>query len=1750
MRALRLFLPILLLVVATAAPAAEPAFVAADLARGAAAYDRIIRARQPKPDAQRAAAALRRARALMRGGAIDAAVPAFEAAIAAGAGTSEAWLALGAAQIGASRPNRQRAQFATYRAYQAAKTNGQRGRALHALARLYETARAFDRALAAMTAAVALIDDRGAQAYYRKLVRAYGFRVTDLRVEADRAAPRIVLEFSHDLATGADANPGDYVRIVPAVKAAFTADGRRLIIGGVANGAGYRVTVARGLLGKGARRTRRVQNFTVRVGDRRPSLGFRGGTYILPSHGGDGLPLISVNVDKAEIAVLRVNDRNLIDQINRGRIAKVLSGYDVDRIVRRTGERVWTGTLTIDGERNKQATTALSTATLFRRRRPGIYIVAAKPAGVKMWRYQDRATQWVLVSNIGLTTFRGADGLHVFARALDSARPIAGLVLRLFARNNTELGSRRTDAKGMASFAPGLLRGGGGRAPAALMAYRVPAVLMGNRGQGDFNFLDLTRPAFDLGDRGVAGRKAPGPVDAYLYTDRGVYRPGETVHLTALVRDDRARALADLPLLLKLIRPDGTEHRRYRLRTSQAGGIGRDLTFAKTDRTGMWSVVAYVDPKGKPVGRARFQLEDFVPERLAFTLAPERKTLVPGVDDPVTLEARYLYGAPAAALATEAELVLRRDRNPYPAFKDYRFGLAQERWQATRRALTVAPTDAEGRTRLVARLDAAPDTSLPLKAVLRVAVLEQGGRATWRSLSLPVRSRARALGIRPLFGDNVVETGQEAGFTAIAVDRDGARVATKDVTFALYRERYDYQWYYRSARWAYKVVIRDRLLDQGPMALAADRPARFARTLDWGRYRLELRDRKSGAATSLRFRVGWFTSGPTAGAAPDKLQVALDKRRYKAGETARVRIRPPFAGEALIAVAGDRLYETRLVTLPREGTVISIPVKADWGSGVYVTATAFRPGDRPGSEKDAAGSGRRGPARAIGLAWLGIDSSPRTLSVAITAPETIRPRRRVAVAVRVTAAAGKVPEAAYVTLAAVDDGILSLTDFKSPAPEDYFFAKRRLAVEIRDHYGRLITGLNGNPGRLRQGGDAAAKRHAGGLDAGAIRPVALFSGIVRLDAEGRARIPFDVPDFNGRLRLMAVAWDAERMGHGVARMTVRDPVVSQVSFARFLAPGDESRLSLRLDNVDGPAGDYRVAFAATGAARIDGAAPRAFALAPGQRRSAAFTLKGVAVGTARITMTLRGPGGFAIARRWGIAVRPAQAVTTRQIISRIAPGATDRLADLPLTDLVPGTARLTVSYSTAPPLGVPALLSALDRYPYGCVEQVTSRALPLLYVGDVARAIGLADSDDRLRERVQGAIDRVLAKQGADGGFGLWSALSDHDPWLSAYAMDFLTQARARDYPVPDFAYRRGLAYLREQVQGLDFRRKELPAVAYALYVLAQARSVPLSSLRYVYASYLYEIPTAVGRAQLGAALAAFGDVERARAAFAAAAETVTRPLGLADYGSPLRDLSARIYLASATASGGKRLPALVAELMARKAQARYTSTQEQAWMLLAARSLIGSGGPLSLAVDGTPLAPRRTPLHMTLDAGRIAAGRTVENRGKSRIWRMVTVTGAPAKALPAAANGMTVERSFYTLDGRPADLGALTRNQVLVAVIHGEATTGLRHKALIVDLLPAGLAIENTRLTHTRKTKDLSWLPRLSRLVHMELRDDRFVAAVDLDKRRPAFTAAYLVRATTPGRYRLPAVLVEDMVRPRYFARQALGRIVISAPQ
>jgi uncharacterized protein YfaS (alpha-2-macroglobulin family) len=1615
----------------------------------------------------------------------------------------------------------ERASTAAYIAYQRAGNAADEADALAVLGRALSERKLWRPALDSLRMSLDMREVADVRGSYEKLRDEHGFRLMDYSVDSDAASPRACFQFSEELAKRTDFAP--FLALAGTDKPALTSEGKQLCVDGLKHGERYNINLRAGLPSTVKETLPKSAEFNVYVRDRKPFVRFTGRAYVLPRTGQRGIPLVSVNTPAATVNVFRIGDRNLINTVIDSDFQRSLNRYELSSLGGERGVKVWSGELATATTLNQDVTTAFPVDSALGDLQPGVYVMTAAPKTPGSDDDSQLATQWFIVSDLGITAFSGNDGIHVFVNSLASTDAVAKAEVRLIARNNEILATRKTDDSGHALFEAGLARGEGGLSPAML-------TVTGEK--TDYAFLSLKSSAFDLSDRGVKGREVPVGADAFVYAERGVYRSNETVFLTALLRDGQGNALTGGPLTLVIERPDGVEFRRAVLADQGAGGRSLSVPLNSAVPTGTWRVRAFTDPKGSAVGETTFMVEDYVPDRIEFDLTSKDKLIKAEAPVELKVDGHFLYGAPASGLRLEGDLLVAPAAERQ-GFAGYQFGVADEETTSNERTPieNLPEADANGVATFPVSLAKQPTSTRPQEAQIFIRMAEAGGRAVERKLVLPVAPAVAMIGVKPLFGDKSVPEGDKAAFDVIFASPDGKTLARDGLRYELLKLESRYQWYRQNSYWEYEPVKSTTRVADGDLTIAADQPARITLSPQPGRYRLDVKsDEADGPVTSVQFDVGWYSDGSAD--TPDLLEASIDKPEYQSGDTMVVSVNARTAGKLSVNVVGDRLLTTQSIDVKQGTAQVKIPVGKDWGTGAYVVATLRRPLDA---------AALRMPGRAIGLKWLGIDKKARTLEVKLSPQALVRPNSSLKIPIKL---GGLNPgEDAKVVVAAVDVGILNLTNYKPPAPDDYYLGQRRMTSEIRDLYGQLIDGMQGTRGQIKSGGDAGAELQGAPPTQ---KPLALYSGIVTVAADGTAEISFDIPEFAGTARVMAVAWTATRLGRANTDVTVRDPVVLTVTLPRFLLNGDQGTMNLDVDNVEGLAGDYTINVKASGPVTISGNPSTTVKLAAKQRSSMSLALDAGGAGTAQLDVDIKGPEGLTLARHYALDVKAATQILARRSIRTLAKGESLTLTADMFSDLVPGTGSVSLSAGLSTALDAATILKALDRYPHGCSEQITSRAMPLLYVNDLAAGAHLA-TDTEVDQRIKDSIDRLLARQGSNGSFGLWSAGGD-DAWLDAYVTDFLTRAREKGFAVPDVLFKSALDRIRNSVVNANEPEKDGGRdLAYGLYVLARNGAAPIGDLRYLADTKLNNLATPIAKAQLAAALALVGDRNRAERIYAAALDGLApKPVlefGRTDYGSALRDAAALVSLAGEGNAPHATLTQAVLRVEAARGLTPYTSTQENAWMVLAARALAKE--TLALDLDGTPI---KTALYRNYEAVEMANKPIrMTNTGDASVQAVVSVSGSPITPEPSASNGFKIERNYFTLDGKPADVSKARQNDRFAVVLKvTEAKPEFGH-IMVSDHLPAGLEIDNPHLVSSGDSGTLDWIEDGEEPENTEFRDDRFTAAIDRTADSKAvFTVAYVVRAVSPGKYVLPQAYVEDMYNPSRYGRTGTGTVEV----
>jgi hypothetical protein len=1610
-------------------------------------------------------------------------------------------------------------------------------------------------------------------------VKPDGFAIWKTRLDTSGPDPLACVEMTRDL--DPSKSYSDFVLVSPDIghAPAVTAKGDTLCIGGV----GFtdrQVTLLKGLPSKDGETLAANADTSFTNGDKPPYVGFAGDGVILPREDSDGVGIETVNVSKLQVEVWRVVDRNLVrtsisapDATPEGQDA----GDYGDDSPNDEGSIVWKGFVQVKGDPSQHATTVFPLGAVLKEMKPGGYVIKARDAsgGRDLSNSSDEGTspaqarRWVIFTDMALTSYTGSDALDVVVRSLKTAKVISGAPVTLMAKNGETLATAKTDAMGRVSFAHSLLQGEGALAAKMVMAYGP---------LGDLALLDLDRSPTDLSKQGtggalpgqpppdlLAGRAAATGVDGFLYADRGIYRPGETVRLTTLVRDREAKAVADRKGYIVVKRPSGLEFKRYPFAATPGGAIATDIAIPNTAPRGHWTASLMIDGFKDPSGNIDFQVEDFAPQRLAVTVDGQAQTPVGSADTrTVNVTARFLYGAIGAGLQTQGEARLRADPDPFPAFEDYQWGDETAAFDEKEVDLGASVTDGAGHASLSLAGSAAGDTVDPVLALVTASVFEPGGRPVRESVSLKVRPKPLYLGVKVDEGDASGQAAAPVTLDIVSVNGAGARIAAPGVAYSLISENWNYDWFQQDGRWQWRRTSRDTVVTSGTMDVGAGDPAHIRpRRLGWGDYRLELTG-PGGAKTITRFSVGWGAPA-NATESPDLVRVSPAKKTYRQGDTVEIAVKGPYAGEAQVAVATDRLIDFKTFQVGADGGVVRLKTSAAWAGGAYVLVTLIQPRDPVNTPT---------PRRALGLVYVPLDPGGRKLTVDIDTPDKIDSKAEVDVPLQVNGLG--FGQSAHVTVAAVDEGILRLTKATSPDPVGWYFGKRAFSVDYRDDYGRLLDANLGPPASVDFGGDELGGE---GLTVTPIKTVALWSGIVTTGADGRATVKLPAADFNGQLRVMAVAWTDTQVGSGDKELIVRQPVIADLDLPRFLSPGDKPDATLELQNLEGKPGAYQAVL--RGAGGVVAAFQKVFDLVLGQRIAEHIPfLAPSRTGVGSVGFTVSGPG-FTTSKDYPIETRLGWGPVTRTTTDLQQPGETYT----PPNDLVSGLAagsngslQVQISYSPFKGFDPGPIAVSLSEYPYGCTEQIVSTATPLLY----AQAVS---GDPKLRYASAGlnsAVSQLLDRQSADGAFGLWRVGDgEADPWLGAYATDFLLEAKTLGAAVPQSAIDLALNAMRQvslpdgttsvsyQMTYPDWwggsadaskaatARMRSRASAYALYVLAKGNRGDLSRLRWWHDVEMKSEGSPLAMAQVGAGLAMMGDQARARDALqhAAAALGYKRPLlqigpiVFTDdddwYQSPLRDLAGVIALAY-EANEPDIARGLQSRLDGAVKDPDALNTQEKAQLLRAAHFMLLAAGPINVQASGAVLpmpAAGLTPRWAV--NGRLADTRFA-NAGSRPLWRTVTVLGTPLAPPDAEQHGVSVEKTYFAFAGGPTNLAALKQGDRVIIRIAGGSQQGRTVALAVNDALPAGFEIETVLGPDDAAKGPFKFLGSLTAPKVQESRDDRYVAALDLAGGK-TFALAYIARAVTPGDFYQPGAEILDMYHAGVNARTAGARTQIA---
>ncbi|MFZ3404854.1 alpha-2-macroglobulin [Aeromonas salmonicida] len=1513
-------------------------------------------------------------------------------------------------------------------------------------------------------------------------------------------------------------------------------DGRTLYFPQVAPDKRYKVILKAGLGPE-------AQSWTLKTRPLEAGASFTASGMVLPLRQELRLPISAVNVDEVNIDFFRVDAEYLPRFLAEYRPGAGMGNWELEQITSRA-KRVFSGRYALELDPNRRETRLINVKEP-QLAEAGVYFAVMSPLGNYDWR---KETTYFAVSDMGLSARRYRDQLEVFVSALSSADPLKEVQLSLLDEKGNRLQVQQTDLRGHRRFD----QVQGARLLLAEQGKHLAVLRL------DGAALDLS--AFELGTQPWQAQQL------YLFSGRDLYRPGERLDSEILLKGQDGQLLLGMAVELDVKQPDGQLLEQKRLLPDSLGAAHYGLRLPDDAPLGRWTITL------KTAAGSRFEwpflVEEFLPERLKLQLGkgPDGELLNPQEALTLPLQGDYLYGAPASATKAKAEVKISRATMPFTQWQEFTLGdvLLTEQARDLEPVTFTLDKQGHGAFSLVDQL-ASVVTLGPLEVAYRVSLSEPGGRAVNRSRTQygwPTGSQWPAL--KADFVADRVEGGKTLPFQILNLDEQGQPVAG-EVKVRLVNEYRDYYWHYADGEgWKYEFNSQPYLEQEQTLQLDGKGPTTLSLPLAAGWYRLEV-ENSQGHQSSLRVEIGSYAwGGGGEQARPDKIAITLDKRAYQAGDKAKVTLVAPRAGKGLLLVEdGDGLRWWQRIELRAEGAGLAeargefeIPVSPEWQRhDLHISAQIAAPDSesKPVSQKSVQS------LRSVGLVPLALDREARRLPLTLSAPDKAVPLTRLEVAVTST------PNSqGRVVLAAVDRGVLNISDYQPLDPFEIFFGRKRFAQDLFDNYGQVIPPQDGKLARLNYGGDAPALKKGGALES-RVEVAALWSGEVSFDESGKAVIPLDLPNFNGELALMALAWNEQQVGQAERAVKVVAPLVAEIGWPRFGARGDETRALVQLRNMSGEDQSLSLTWTLTGGLQAGGELPGTLALKNGEEQwlTLPLTVTG-ASGVARLQLAASGQD-FAVNREWSLPLRSPWPAQTRQRYQMLAPNQQMSFAQSELAGLDPANLQGLLSLSGTPPWDPAGQWQALAQYPYACLEQTLSRAWPYLLTTADERAVwsnNLPKVDKPVSEAdlQRALLQRLQRLQLPGGGFGLWDGRSDEEQWLSAYAADYLLTRKEAGDAVPEAMLSQAIGRLQSYLGDSQYGERwssapehsRLAYQAYSAFVLARVGKAPLSTLRLIWEQQADHARSGLPLLHLSLALSAMGDEQTAAKALTRALATPRGDDYLADYGSPLRDGALELALLRQHKLAEDRWPELSAKVADTLAHRQWLSTQERLALLRLAQVDPAADWQARVAsISGDQAVAGKNSVQIGAPEALAATG--VTNEGKGSLYVQRTLVGYPEQAPVRISQGMSVTRSWFNADGKQLDPAKVKVGDLVVVRLNVSSEQTVPD-ALLVEMLPAGFELENPALGTSIKLEELSiegkpaWQSEWSDyLKHQEFRDDRYTAALDLSEGGNQ-QLVYLMRAVTPGRYQVPPTQVEDMYRPELRAvGQDIHEVIIS---
>jgi uncharacterized protein YfaS (alpha-2-macroglobulin family) len=1573
-------------------------------------------------------------------------------------------------------------------------------------------------------------------------------QINDVTTEHDGETGTLKVTTSQQVAATGLAS---FVKLDPAVKFSVEAsdDGFVIRSDNFDQSKSYALTLTKGLRGRIGGVLHEEYNKDITFGQLAPSISFANdkGVY-LSGKGAQNIEVKIINVPKVKVVVSKIYENNLLAAGRYGytpneTAAKHSDGGEGSDGENEEGGENYGGDNGGDGSLGdvvyEQEIDTRSLPKSGSNRLFNFNIADKLPEFKGIYHLMIRSTtdywvkdsRFVSMSDIGLIAKEGKEKIFVFANSIKNAAALPGVNILAYGANNQLLGMASTGADGVAEIV---------YTRKDLAGFR-PAMIIAKTAE-DFNYLPFGTTRVNTSRFEIGGRRSNSTgLDAFVYPERDIYRPGEKVNFSVIIRDRQWHLPGDLPVKLKFLLPNGKELKTFRKNLNVQGSLEGSVDIAPSAITGSYSLEVYTS-NDVLLATQPFRIEEFVPDRIKVTARLDKPFLEAGDISRLNIHAVNFFGPPAANRNYECEIQVKRKSFNPKKYTGFEFGLSSESG-AFDKVVREGKTDEQGNA--VEKYEV-PDMFKNiglLQATFYATVFDETGRPVSRSTSVDIFTQPVFFGVAD-DGYYFYALNQAVHFPLIALDRNENVLNGIMARVQVIKHEYRTVLTKSGSYFRYESQKEDKLISSTVVAVSGEKSGYSFTPRSPGDYELRISIPGSEHYVSREFYSYGSWGGENSSFEVNNeghIDISLDKSAYFTGDNVVALFKTPFSGRMLVTMETDKVISYQYVDVPDRSASLTLPLTADAIPNVYITATLIKPHELSDIPLTVA----------HGFQSVRVEDKDRRIPVEILAQGKVRSHTHQKITVK--AAPGSM-----VTLAAVDNGVLQVSDFATPDPYGYFYAKRALEVNGYDLYPLLFP--EARPSLSSTGGDAESdmKKRVNPMPARRIKIVSYWSGIMQADGIGEASFEFDIPQFSGEVRLMAVAYHNERFGSKESTMTVADPIVVSTALPRFLSPGDTVTVPVTVTNTTSGAATANARLKISGALRAIGESGQSLNISPNSEGRAVFQIVAPPViGTGKVSVEVSSLGE-AFTDETEIGVRPSAPLQKATGSGSVSGGSSQILAMGP-GDFIPSSIDYQLVVSRLPAIEFGKYLSWLVEYPYGCTEQTVSVAFPQLYYADMADLLHKKDGaaqKSNANTNIIEAIRKIKMRQLYSGAVTLWDNEDTENWWTTIYAAHFLLEAQKAGFDVDKGLIETMLGYINNRLKNRetimyyynrDQNKKIAPKeVVYGLYVLALAGKANVSVMNYYKSNP--SLLSLDGKYLLSAAYSLAGDKKSFREFLPsqfAGEESVAQTGG--SFYSDIRDESLALDVLVDVDPDNAQIPLMAKHVSDKLRQRYWFSTQELAFSFLAlgkiTRQSAQSTVTADIKVDGHIIGSMNgAPLRLGTQELK-GNSREIVTKGNGKLYFFWQTEGISASgAYKEEDSYLKVRKRFFDREGRPISGNTFKQNELVIVQLSLEKTYSTEIKNVVItDMLPAGFEIENPR---TKEIPGMDWIKDGDSPTAMDVRDDRINLFVDLDQNKQVYY--YAVRAVSPGTYHMGPVSADAMYKGEYHSYNGAGTVKV----